>query len=230
MKSYLYGGDLGEVSVIKSTKFPEVLVVTPLLPDHFISRDTLQSIKRNTVKYFWITAQGNHNIPTNLELGLKWAESDNGPKYKPKYYIMIDNDIIMGRYMLDRLYEALEKSNDSNIGYAYASFEFKGAVNHKFPAVPFDKERLMRANYISSNSMFKWNLWKDVGLVTDDKYRRLLDWAFLLKCLKEGYTGLPVPKANFTAISSEDSISAGGQKDYILKSKRVIRDFVNPSK
>jgi hypothetical protein len=214
------------ISVIKSTKFPEVLVVTPLLPEHKISRETKQSIKRNTVKYFWVSAQSNQNIPTNLELGLEWAESENGPRHKPKYYIMIDNDIILGRHMLDRLYEALEKSKDPNIGYAYASFEFKGAMNYKFPAVPFDPKRLMTANYISSNSMFKWNLWKDVGLVKDDKYKRLLDWAFLLKCLKEGYTGLPVPKANFTAISFEDSVSAGSHQDYSIKSQRVIRDFV----
>jgi hypothetical protein len=73
--------------------------------------------------------------------------------------------------------------------------------------------------------MFKWDLWKEVGLVKDDKYKRLLDWAFLLKCLRHEYTGLPVPKANFTAISSEESVSAGNQQDYIIKAQRVLKDF-----
>lgn len=212
-----------DIRVIKPTKFPEVLVVTPLLPEHDISRETKKTIQRNTIKYFWIASEGNNNIPTNLELGLTWAESEL--RHKPKYYIMIDNDIILGRYMLDRLHEALERNKNENIGYAYASFSFKGAVNHDFPAIPFDEKRLMAANYISSNSMFKWNLWKEVGLVKDDKYKRLLDWAFLLKCLQKGYIGLPVPKANFTAISSADSISAGSQQDYMIKAQRVIKDF-----
>lgn len=217
-----------EVTVIKSTKFPDILVVTPLLPEHYISKETKKTIQRNTLKYFWISAQGNNNIPTNLELGLKWADSDIGLKHKPKYYIMIDNDIILGRHMLDRLFQALERNNDPKIGYAYASFKFTGTVNYDFPAVPFNEEVLMQGNYISSNSMFKWNLWKEIGLVKDNKYKRLLDWAFLLKCLSKGYKGLPVPKAHFTAISGEDSISAGSSQDYIVKSQRVINDFAKP--
>ena len=114
------------------------------------------------------------------------------------------------------------------VGYCYASFEFKGHVNHVFPAIPFNIKRLMMGNYISSNTMFKSNVIIDVGLVTDDKYKRLLDYAFLLKCLKMGYIGIPEPNAHFIAHSTSNDISAGSNDDYKLKYGRVFKDFIEP--
>jgi hypothetical protein len=214
-----------KIEIIRSTKFPEVLVVTPLLPDDYISKITKKTIQRNHKKYFWITSSGENNIPTNYQLGLDWAKK-NIPNI-PKYCIMIDNDIELGRHMLDRLHDKLLKS-DSSVGYAYAGFEFTGSLVHSFPAIPFSPEKLLLANYISSNSMFKMSVIEDVGLVTDDKYKRLLDYAFLLKCLKMGYVGIPVPKARFLAHSQSGNISAGSNEDYQVKYMRVYEDFVKP--
>jgi len=214
-----------KIEIIKSTKFPELLIVTPLLPGHRISKDTKKTIKRNKLKYFWIASIGKNNIPFNYEEGLLWAERNI--KILPKYCIMIDNDIVMGRSMLDRLYKNLEQSSN-NTAFSYASFEFKGAVNAQFPADPFNPNRLMKSNYISSNSMFKLDIVNDIGLVTDNKYKRLLDWAFLLKLVSNGYSGSPEPRARFIAKSEPNSISAGSNTDYQLKYKRVFQDFIKP--
>jgi hypothetical protein len=214
-----------KIEVINATKFPDVLVITPLFSGDFISKDTKKTIRRNHIKYFWISSEGKNNIPTNVSEGLIWARAHVKPF--PKYYILIDNDIILGRNMLDRLYKALDNSI-KGIGYTYASFEFKGAVNQQFPADPFNPQRLVRANYISSNSMFKISMVNEVGLVTDNKYKRLLDYAFLLKCLGKGYHGLNVPNARFVAISEPGDISAGSQQDYKIKYQRVFEDFIKP--
>jgi len=214
-----------KIDILRSTKFPDVLVVTPLLEFDFVSKDTRKTIKRNKLKYLWISSQGNHNIPTNAQEGLLWAKENVRPM--PKYYIMIDNDIVLGRSMLDRLFKSLEKSED-DIGYAYAGFEYKGTTNMKFPADPFEPERLMKANYISSNSMFKIDVVDEVGLVTNDKYKRLLDWAFLLKCLAKGYHGLNVPNARFVAVSEPGDVSSGSHNDYWTKHAKVYKDFVQP--
>lgn len=214
-----------KIKVLTSTKFPDVLVITPLLPGDYISKDTKKTIRRNNIKYFWISSEGKNNIPTNISEGLIWARANI--KNFPKYYILIDNDIVLGRNMLDRLYKALD-SSIKEVGYAYASFEFKGIVNQQFPADPFNPQRLVRANYISSNSMFKMSVVNEVGLVTDNKYKRLLDYAFLLKCLGKGYHGLNVPNARFVAISEPGDISAGSQQDYKIKYQRVFEDFIKP--
>jgi len=222
------------IKIIKKVKNPKVLIVTPLWAGQQISKETKKTLKRNDIQFDWISSSGRYNIPTNLENGLDWYDK----KFKlPEYYMMIDNDIIAGRHLIDRLYEKLSKVVGTNFinlidsyayAYAYASFQFKGTVNANFPAIEFDIKRLWQGNYISSNSMFFTEAVRAVGLVKDNKYKRLLDWAFLLKLLKAGYVGIPCPEASFIAVSNSNDISAGSAKDYKIKYQRVVNDFIKP--
>ena len=215
-----------KICVMKECKKPEVLIVTPLLPDHEVSRETKISIKRNQTPYTWVKSYGDKNIPSNVMEAIKWYKTF---KDLPPFYLMIDRDITLGRGMIDKMVAKLKKFEEfKNVGYAYATFEFKGHVNQKFTADPFDINRLVQANYISSNSMFRSSVIEEVGLVTDDKYKRLLDYAFLLKCFQKGYLGVPVPEASFVAKSTRNDISAGSQEDYKIKYGRVFEDFIRP--
>ena len=216
------------IKILKETKNPDVLVVTPLLPEHEVSKITKKTIKRNDIPFYWISSAGNNNIPTNALEGIKWYKHNYGKL--PLCYLMIDRDIEMGRHMIDRLFLKLHQVSRKypNIAYTYATFEFKGAVNAQFPARPFDINKLVQSNYISSNSMFLSSVIEEVGLVTDDKYTRLLDYAFLLKLFGKGYVGVPEPMAWFIAHSTENDISARGQDDYKEKYLRVYEDFIQP--
>jgi hypothetical protein len=216
--------ELNEYKIIHKSPHPKVLVITPLLPFHEVSKDTKRSIKRNKTPFIWITSKGDNNIAKNLKNGLDWYYWHG---VMTPYYIMIDSDIELGRHMIDRLVKKLG-SQKPNIAFAYASFKFKGEMNREFPAERYDINRLMQHNYISSNSLFKSDITQRVGLVTDDKYKRLLDWAFLLKLYEHGYYGAPCPEANFVAKSSMKDVSAGGLEDYNIKRDRVIKDFVEP--
>jgi hypothetical protein len=213
------------VKIIQEVKNPEILVVTPLLPGHKLSGITKKTLKRNKVPFTWISSEGNQNIPKNALEGISWYKDNKGKL--PPYYMMIDRDIEAGRGLLDRLYARLDDTG-LNIGFSYATFQFKGHVNRDFPAMPYDINRLIQCNYISSNSMFLSSVIEHVGLVTNDKYKRLLDWAFLLKCFKYGYVGVPEPKAWFIAHSTKDDISAGDANDYQQKYKKVWEDFIQP--
>lgn len=213
------------IKIIQETKNPEILVVTPLLPGHKISNITKKTLKRNNVPFIWISSEGNQNIPKNALEGISWYKNKYGGL--PPYYFMCDRDIEAGRGLLDKLHRRLQDVT-INIGFSYASFQFKGHVNANFPAMVYDINRLIRGNYISSNSMFKSNVIEDVEFVTDDKYKRLLDWAFLLKCYKKGYIGIPEPNASFIAHSTENDVSSGNIMDYKVKFQRVFQDFVIP--
>lgn len=217
---------MNKITVLKECKNPEILVVTPLLPDHKVSKITKKTIKRNEIPFYWISSAGNNNIPTNAQEGINWYKHNFSEL--PPYYIMIDRDIEMGRRMLDRLYVKLNSNCFDIVAYVYATFEFKGEINAQFPARPFDINRLVKANYISSNTMFKSSVIEEVGLVTDDKYVRLLDYAFLLKCFGKGYVGIPEPTAWFIAHSTKNDISARGQEDYKNKYLAVYEDFIQP--
>jgi len=216
---------MNSIKILKQDKGSEILVVTPLLPGHKISKETRVTLKRNKTPITWLSSMGNNNIPTNAQLGINW--------YKRKYsnslnfYMMLDNDITLGRKAIDKLYDKL-KSSPPHIGYSYASFKYEVHINKEFPAVPFNINRLVKANYISSNSLFKMDVIENVGLITDEFYKRLLDWAFLLKCYGQGFMGVPVPEASFKAISSMNDVSAGSDQDYKIKSRRVYESFIKP--
>ena len=212
---------MNKFKVVTESKDPKILVVTPLLPGHKISKETKKTIKRNDVPYTWITSEGNNNIPTNLKLGLEWFNP------LPPFYFMLDNDIILGRGILDRLVRKLEKE-PYFVAFTYASFQFKGTVNQAFPAMPYNIERLLQHNYISSNSLFRSDVVMKIGLVTEQYLERLLDWAMILKLYYHGYIGMPTPEANFIAVSTPKDISARSSDDYNIKRFRVLKKYGEP--
>ena len=108
---------------------PKVLVVTPLLVGHEISRQTRTSIKRNEVPFTWIVAEGKFNIPSNVDHALRIFKARH--KFLPEYFLMIDRDITLGRNMIDRMYKRLSPLNPP-IAYTYANFEYKGYITFFF--------------------------------------------------------------------------------------------------
>lgn len=215
-----------EVNIIKEDYNSELIITTPLLPKHKISRDTKVSIKRNDIPFTWITCSGENNIPTNWWYGSKQYKYTTGNI--PPYILPLDRDIKLGRHMLDRMLEIIKQS-DEQYAFCYCNFEFKGSINNQFPCQPYDINRLLQGNYISSNSMMKYDYLEFIGgPVMDDMYKRLLDWALWLKFYQYGYYGIPCPTAHFVAFADEDSISARSSQDYRKKHQRVHRDFVIP--
>lgn len=209
-------------------KDPKVLVVTPLWPGHKITRETRTTIKRNDMPFTWISFTGYNNIAENVNFGIQ--EFKKTTKKFPPYILPLDRDIILGRSMIDRLVQTIEQDDlPITTAYCYCSFEFKGHVNRKFEAEPWNLDKLVQANYISSNSLMKSDLLEFIGgHVTDDKYKRLLDWALWLKFARLGFMGVPCTTTSFVAVSTEKDISAGTEDDYRQKHIRVVKDFVQP--
>ena len=207
-------------------KNAEVVVITPLLPGHKVSKETKKTLKRNKVPYTWIHSIGNNNIPTNVQYGLDHYLYDL--KGEAKYVLPLDRDIILGRNMIDKMASILSNTPET-VAYTYASFEFKGTINIKFKARTFDPVALCRDNYISSNSLIKIEeLYNIGGFVTENKYKRLLDWCLWLHFFYKGYQGVPTPKTSFIAISTKDDVSAGSDYEYRTKKKHVFNDFIKP--
>ena len=216
-----------EIDIIKEDDYSELIVTTPLLPGHKLSRETKVSIKRNDIPFTWITCTGEFNIPTNWWYGSKKYFEMRSTLEIP-YILPLDRDIKLGRHMLDRMLEVIKISEERH-AFTYCNFEFKGSINNKFPCQPYDINRLLQGNYISSNSMIKYDYLEFIdGPVLDQRYKRLLDWALWLKFYSYGYIGLPCPHASFVAYADEDSISAGTAQDYKVKHQRVHQDFVLP--
>ena len=213
------------IDIVKNCKDPLVLVISPLLPEHDISSETKQSIRSNKIQYKWVSFASNRKHADNVQAGLDAYEMFYGPF--PPYIMVLDRDIILGRKMIDRLYNTLIKQND-NVGYSYCPFEYRGHVNAKFPPMKFDIEKLKQANYISSNSLYKSSVVKAVGgFVTELKYHRLSDWAMWWRMYKKGYIGSICYDTSFIAMSTEKDISAGSSEEYHTTRDLIIQDFIS---
>jgi hypothetical protein len=202
-----------------------ILLITPLLPGDKIHRDTKIGLKRNNTKFNWYSYTGNNNVAKNYELGIKEWIRQTGRE--PRHTMIIDKDMRPNRHLIDLLNAALNRTDD-NIAYAYPNFSFRGSTNIDFVNRPFDPMMLMRSNYITSNSMIKWHILKEVGIVTDNKYKRLLDWALWLRMLSLGYHGVLVPQAYFWDEMNKNSVSAGDGQEYIHIYNAVKKDFIDP--
>lgn len=210
-----------KINILQVSESPEFSIVTPLRTGDSVSHATIDSVLKCEIPFNWISVESDNNVMKNFEIG--FFELLNVKQLAP-HAIKIDNDTEWGEDTLKEMSFVLKESFD-NVAYSYCSFQYSGYINNSFPAINFNGEKLKQGNFISSNSMFKSSVIWEVGLVTDDQYVRLLDWAFLLKCLKNGYIGKP-SAGNFTAYSSQNSISSRSIEDYNIKKERVLRDFL----
>ncbi|MFW6046353.1 MAG: hypothetical protein ACOCP4_00920 [Candidatus Woesearchaeota archaeon] len=208
---------------VERHKKPEVCIITPLRPQDKISKETKITVKRNNINRLWVTYTSDGNVAYNFKKGFE--ELKNVYKNLPPYTIKIDANTIWNRKTLDYLSNTLKNSGD-NIAYAYCSFKYQGTVNNEFPALNFDPLKLKQMNYISSNSLFKTWVLEKFPIISDEKYKRLLDWAYYLHLLNNGYIGIPCGKGYFISISHPDNVSSGDRDDFLLKYKRVKEDFV----
>lgn len=216
---------MNNLKIIQETENPEILVLTPLLTGHSISKETKKSIKRNDIPFTWVSYENKGKHASNVQKGLE----EYLKRYKKvPYFQIIDNDITLGRGMLDRLHRKL-KGTDEEVAFAFCPFSYKGYINMNFPAKEYNIYELMRNNYISSNSLYKTDAILDVGgFVTDQKYHRLSDWCMWMRFYWNRYIGILAENAFFTARSEPTDISAGSNDEYNTCKDLVIRDFVWP--
>ena len=216
--------NMNMLNKIKVVNNPKYLVITPLKIGDKISKTTKKTVNRNKLPFDWICYEGNNNIPTNTILA--WNEYKK-TYFTPEYIIKIDNDIEMDRGLLDDMCKLLSNT-DEQIAYCYCPFSYilpdgrSISFNNNF-----DKNKLLKQNYISSNSMIKTKSLYDVGgFVYESKYERLLDWALWLRFLYYGYEGILLNTKQFKTPLNENNVSSRGAKDYQLKYKRVYEDFI----
>jgi hypothetical protein len=208
---------------------PVILVITPLKPGDKISRETKVTTKRNDIPFVWVTYEGPNNPAKNTEIAYNIYKEWH--KEMPPYVFKLDNDIVMSRGMLDKMFYTLdgERRNNTNVGYTYCGFKFTGVLHNEFPIQEFDIVKLLKSNYISYNSLIRTDsLEKCGGFITDNKYWRLLDWSLWLTMLSYGIIGKPTYRASFIAMSKAGNVSAGSNDEYAKKYRNVYDDIIQP--
>ncbi len=215
------------LKILQEDNGSKILIITPLFTGHKISGETKTTIKRNKISYTWVSYMSEMKHAANVQKGLNSYRKKTG-SITPPYVMVLDRDIILSRHAIDKMFDVIEKS-DKNVGWVYCPFEYKGHINISFPAQEFDINKLLKGNYISSNSLYKTSMIDRVGgFVTETEMNRLSDWAMWLKCYKFGYIGKVCPQASFIAISTKDDISAGSSNEYSTTKELVVERYIKP--
>lgn len=192
--------------MIKVDKIDDGLPVSVIIP--------LSKNRRSFFENFvlpLIEANNPIEIIVNDDEGRAPKKRNDGFKKSTQPFIFFcDDDIILPANYIQSLYNALIKNPD--IGFAYTGYH--GIVLHpeshpvhgnfQIPGIPFNSEALKRANYISTMTLVRRELFPGF----DENLKRLQDWDIWLTILKNGSKGILVPNLAFYAYYLDAGITS----------------------
>lgn len=152
--------------------------------------------------------------------GANWARNRGAELAKGEYLLFSDNDIIWEPYAVENLHWELE-NYAVYAGYSYGWYEMEG---RHYCKQPFSEIMLRKANYISTMSMIR----REVFPGFDESLQRLQDWDLWLTLLERGVHGVFCPHQIFTTEKREgitygDGISWEKAREIILEKHGLPR-------
>ena len=156
---------------------------------------TLDSLQNQTLKNFDII------ISYDEGKGANYARNKYSYALKTPYVLFSDADINWCTDAIENLYKGI-LSTSSDIAYTYGWYEKDGKTHCN---IEFDKNRLLKHNYISTMSLIKTNYF--VGF--DESIKRLQDYdLWLTLLLKHNKIGKYIGKKVFDTVPDLTGITA----------------------
>ncbi|MDO8462820.1 MAG: glycosyltransferase family A protein [bacterium] len=112
--------------------------------------------------------------------------------------LFCDADVVLRSHALATMYHALREHPE--VSFAYPSFRFGWK---RFPALPFDPERLRRMPFIHTTALLR----REHFPRFDPTLARFQDWDLWLTMLERGHTGVAIPEMLFTITSTRGTMS-----------------------
>lgn len=177
-----------------------------------------------------IEANNPNEIIINSDGGLAPKKRNDGFKKSTQPYVFFcDDDILLPANYLESLYNNLLKQ-PKNIGYTYTGYE--GIVlnpvthpmrgNFKIQSVIFDPNALKNANYISTMSLMR----REIFPQFDENLKRFQDWDIYLTLLNKGIYGILTKNITFFAYYLDEGITSNSNNQneayHIIRQKHNI--------
>lgn len=115
-----------------------------------------------------------------------------------EYIVFCDADLIVKEYMLEKMYNALER--DHAAAFAYSSFMFGWKA---FPLFDFSLRALQRMPYIHSTSLLRAQWFPGF----DESLKKFQDWDVFLTIAQKGGRGVWINEYLFTVTPREKGMS-----------------------
>lgn len=135
--------------------------------------------------------------------GASWARNEGASRAKGKYILFSDDDIVWTPKALQTLCRALESDPGPSFSYGWWK---KDGISAPYSKRPWDAERLLENNYISTMSLIRR---KDFPGF-DVSIKRLQDWDVWVTLVKQGKYGVFCDTLIFTTKEARDGITKNG--------------------
>ncbi len=181
-----------------------ISVIMPLSRTNEMVGKCFRSIANQSYENYEVIVQRNKNPQISRNAGAKKAIGD--------YLFFCDDDIILRQDCFQKMLDASEANPRASI--IYCDYARVGILDDKpHIARPWDRDQLLRDNYISTMSLVKKNAFDGVGGF-DEAVGRLQDWDLWVSMALAGETGVYVPGQLFTAHYDNRSITSGDNWQY----------------
>lgn len=166
--------------------------------------------------------------------GAPKKRNDGFAKSTQPYIFFCDDDILLRKDTIEKLYDLLQKNPDK----AYAYTGYHGIVMHpqthpaggnfQIPSLPFNATRLKQGNYISTMALVRRESLPQPKPF-DESLKRLQDWDVWLTMLEKGHEGILLPdnKNMYHAYYLDEGITSNGNNEnenlmIVLKKHKLI--------
>ena len=127
--------------------------------------------------------------------GLAEARNAGVAAARGAYILPLDADDMLDPEMLEKCCEILE--SDPSVSIVYTDRADFGAAQRIVRAAEFDFETLLRSNHLSYCSLYRRELWEEVGGYNPNMIWGYEDWDFWISCGERGYIARRLPQALF---------------------------------
>lgn len=139
--------------------------------------------------------QTNHGLPATRNNAIRMSTG--------QFILPLDSDDKVDETFIEKCVWVLTKHSDVSI--VYCSVQHFGAKSDRWNAVPYDFHRLLHDNFMIATSMFRREVWNDVGGY-DESLIGYEDWDFWMRAGAIGHTGYWIPEYLFFYRKSEVSM------------------------
>jgi hypothetical protein len=206
------------IQIKENHDFPISIIVPHIesRKDFFVNK-VLPSLEKQKVKEI-IILEGEESAPRKRNKGAEISEE--------KYLFFCDDDIILPENHLKILYESLKSTH-----FKFAYTDYEGVLlnskahpigkNFYHKAVEFDKNLLLKKNYISTMSLVESSIFPGF----DESLPILQDWDLWLNISSNNYKGYYCKDTRFIAHYLDEGITKKHHNRYFEIKKKIKEKY-----
>ena len=122
-----------------------------------------------------------------------------------EYILPLDADDMIAPRFLEKTHALLSSRPD--LGFVSTKALFFGDINKVWPRADFNPQQLFIKNQQGNTTLYRKEMWKDVGGYTESMIHGYMDWEFWIKCVKNGWTGEQIDERYIFIVAKQTPLS-----------------------